>query len=765
MQGRRITVRGRVQGVGFRPYVWQLAQNAKLTGQVLNDGMGVSIDVWGATTDLDDFQRGLKQCPLPLAQISGFTAVGLAGSAMHDGFVIAASAGGQISTEIAPDAATCPACLAEVLDPNNRRYGYPFTNCTHCGPRLSIVRGLPYDRAQTSMQAFPMCADCRAEYENPSDRRFHAQPNACPVCGPRLWLEDAQGACDIADPIKAVAQRLMQGQIAAIKAIGGFHLACDAGNAQVVQTLRTCKRRKAKPFALMARDIAQIETFCDVTKAEVDLLRGPEAPIVLLALRDRDALHDVAPGLDRVGVMLPHSPLHHLLMAQVRGPLVMTSGNLSQMPQVTDNATARSALAGIADVWLMHDRDIVNRLDDSLMRVDLSRPWILRSGRGVSPAQITLPAGFADAPPVLAMGAELKSTFCLVKNGQAIPSAHIGDLTTLETYEEYQSKIALFQKLYDIAPAVIAVDMHPNYLSTRYGQQLIKETGAQLVRVQHHHAHMASCLAEHGVGPDDGPTVGVILDGAGFGTDGTIWGGEFLLGDYSGFERKGHVAPVALPGGDTAARTPWRNLVAHLYAAFGADWQDRVAGTPLEDNLRGQPVDLITHMIRQGVNTPLASSAGRLFDAVGAALGLSFERQYFEGHAAMELEALIDHSDTTGGYQVTLGSDGIISWAALWSDLVADLQAGTDPGIVAARFHIGLAKGLADTAAQIAAEANSKRVVLSGGVMQNRFLQQHLEANLKKRELTVLRQQRTPANDGGISLGQAAIATFRNSPC
>lgn len=753
-------MRGRVQGVGFRPYVWQLAQDVGLRGHVLNDGTGVRIDVWGDADDLDQFQLRLKQSPPPLAQISGVTATNLAGLATQNRFAITDSLSGPVATEITPDAATCPACRAEIFDPMNRRYAYPFTNCTHCGPRLSIVRGVPYDRALTSMLAFPMCKDCQTEYENPADRRFHAQPNACPACGPQIWLEDADGRLGSADPISEMAHRLMKGQIVAIKGIGGFHLACDATNEQAVLRLRRRKSRVAKPFALMARDIAQVRGFCYVSEAEAALLSTPIAPIVLLARRNDTTLEGVAPALDRIGVMLPHTPLHHILMAQLTGPLVMTSGNRAQTPQATSNDAARTDLAGITDVWVMHNRDIVNRLDDSLMRVDTNGPSILRAGRGVSPAQIALPDAFGGASPVLAMGAELKSTFCLFKDAQAIPSAHIGDLTTAETYADFQSKIALYRALYDVTPAVIAVDLHPDYLSTRFGYQLARDSGARLITVQHHHAHMASCLAEHGVAPDGTRSVGVILDGSGLGTDGTIWGGEFLLGDYGGFERKAHFQPIALPGGDQAAREPWRNLVSHLHAAFGESWQRHIAGTPLVAMLDDQPVGLITQMIAQRVNTPLASSAGRLFDAVAAALGIAFARQHYEGQAAMELEALIGGEEPTEGYPAAVSATGVISWAPLWAALLNDLRSGVARSIIAARFHAGLAVAIAALAARIAHEAEVTLIVLSGGVMQNRILRHRIETSLTAQKFTVLCQHKLPANDGGISLGQASIAAI-----
>ncbi len=758
MIGRQITVTGRVQGVGFRPFIWRLAHDAGLKGHVLNDGSGVKIAAWGSQTMLDDFQRSIAQSPPTLARIEGVTATRLDAPPPADGFQIAHSVSGHISTEITPDAATCTACLADMRDPDNRRFGYLFTNCTHCGPRLSIVTGIPYDRAQTSMRTFTMCADCQREYDDPGDRRFHAQPNACAVCGPKVWLEDAQGPVASADPVAETAQRLMRGQIVAIKGIGGFHLACDATDPDAVQRLRARKNRQAKPFAIMAQDLAQIRTFCDLSDAEAELLMTPGAPIVLL--RTHRPLPGVAPGLDRIGVMLPHAPLHHLLMAQVDGPLVMTSGNRSHLPQTTQNDEARGTLARIANAWLMHDRDIVNRLDDSLMRVDHGGPSILRRGRGLAPAPIALHPAFADVPPTLAMGAELKSTFCLLGNGRAIPSPHIGDLTTPQTYADFRTKIALFQNLYDIAPEVIAVDLHPDYLSTRWGARLAKETGARLVEVQHHHAHMVSCLAEHQVAPEDAQSVGLILDGTGLGTDGTIWGGEVLVGDYHNFARKAHFQPIALPGGEKAVREPWRNLVAHLIAAFGPDWVQRIAGTPMSQMLADKPTDLIGQMIAQGLNAPLASSAGRLFDAVAAALGLAFDQQYYEGQAAMELEALIGGRAPQGGYSVAVSDKGVISWAPLWTALIADLEAGVDPATIAGRFHVGLADVLAETVASVASEARTGRIVLSGGVMQNRFLLHHLTDRLRAQGLTVLRHRQLPANDGGLSLGQACIAAL-----
>lgn len=756
--GRKIVVQGRVQGVGFRPYVWRLANDADLNGHVLNDGTGVRIEVWGAATELQAFTENLTRDLPPLAVVNDVTVTALKVTALQSGFRIAESDVGTITTEITPDAATCPDCLYEMRDPRDRRYRYPFINCTHCGPRLSIVRDLPYDRAQTSMSTFEMCADCCREYEDPADRRFHAQPNACPDCGPQVWLENTDGLVECANPIGRTVELLQQGGIVAIKGLGGFHLACDATNAKCVQALRHRKRRPAKPFAVMARDLDHIRVYCKVSKTEEKLLMAPSAPIVLLSRRSEKDLVGVAPQLDRIGVMLPHTPLHHLLMAGLDQPLVMTSGNPSGTPQITQNAQALSDLVGIADVFLMHDRDIVNRLDDSVMRVDCGGPSILRRSRGIAPASIGLHDAFEDVPPTLAMGAAQKAAFCVLAGGHATPSPHIGDLITRETYDDYRTKISLYRDMYHLDPAIIAVDLHPDYLSSRWGKKLAYETQARLVTVQHHHAHLASVLAEHQVAPDAARSVGVILDGTGLGSDGTIWGGEILVGDYSGFDRKAHFQPVALPGGEQAVREPWRNLVAHLYAAFGADWQRRISGMPIAERLGAKPAGLIIQMIDKGVNAPVASSAGRLFDAVAAAVGIAFDAQQYEGQAAMALEAAVDLRALNGGYTVAV--DETLSWGALWIGVFDDLKAGADPGLIAARFHVGLADVLVRTTVRIASEADISRVVLSGGVLQNRLLQHLLESELRDLGFDVLSARKMPANDGGLSLGQACVAAL-----
>ncbi|MCI5076188.1 carbamoyltransferase HypF [Oricola sp.] len=760
--GWRIRVRGVVQGVGFRPHVWRLARDDRLAGQVLNDGAGVVIEAWGAAAALESFLRRLREAPPPLARIDAIEREALGGAPPYPDFRIVESREGAVSTGVVPDAATCPECLAEIFDPANRRYRYAFTNCTHCGPRLSIIRAIPYDRANTAMAGFTMCAECAAEYGDPADRRFHAQPNACPVCGPQLWLEDRRGPIECDDPITEVAERLTAGGIAAIKGIGGFHLACDARNEGVVAELRRRKRRESKPLAVMARNVSQITGFCAISPAELELLGGPAAPIVLLDKVEDMLAPSVAPGQGRIGVMLPYTPLHHLLMAAVEGPLVMTSGNLSEEPQATANEDARARLSGISDCWLMHDRDIVNRLDDSVMRLDKPGPQILRRARGLAPDPLPLASGFSHARLLLAMGGELKSSFCLLKDGQAIVSQHLGDLEEAATHADYRKAIGLFRDTFRFEPECVAVDLHPDYHSTRWGEALAEETGARLVRVQHHHAHLASCLAEHGMEPADDATLGIVLDGLGLGTDQTIWGGEILLGGYGGFQRVGHFAPVALPGGAQAMREPWRNTVAHLAAAFGEDWQGRIAGTTVARMLAERPVAMIEQMIRQGVNAPLSSSAGRLFDAMAAALGVCPDRQGYEGEAAMALEALAaPHLRHAGPYSIDVEAEGgprIIAWHDLWAAVIDDLNSGVETGVIAARFHLGLADMLARVATAIAEAAGITRLALSGGVMQNRIVLESLHGALTERGFEVLTQSRVPANDGGLSLGQAVVA-------
>lgn len=763
--GREIRVQGRVQGVGFRPFVWHLAREAGLSGQVRNDGAGVLIDIWGEGAALETFLAGLRRDMPPLARIDDIQWEPLDGRPPRGGFQIAQSTYGTVEIGIAPDAATCNGCLAEIKDPQNRRYRYPFTNCTHCGPRFSITEAIPYDRGATTMRAFTMCAACRREYEDPSDRRFHAQPNACPTCGPRVWLEDQAGKVACADPLAEAARHLAAGRIVAIKGIGGVHLACDAMNAGAVAELRRRKRRVAKPLALMAKSLDQIRRFCLLSEDEARLLHSSAAPIVLLHSKPGAAPPGIAPGQSSIGMMLPYAPVHHLLLEGLDSPLVMTSGNPSDMPQATDNAAARSLLAGIADFWLLNDRDIANGQDDSVARLSLGTTSVIRRARGMAPARLRLPEAFREAPNVLAMGAEVKSTFCLVKDGQAFLSPHLGDLKTAESFAAYRTMIARLKDLFRCAPQVVAIDLHQDYLSSRWGRSLAKGLNCKLVHVQHHHAHLAACLAEHHVPPDNDRTVGIVLDGTGLGSDGTIWGGEVLVGGYGGFKRQAHLKPVPLPGGEQAIREPWRNLVAHLHDAFGPDWRRRVAGTTPDRRLAAKPLASLEKMIAAGVNSPPASSAGRVFDAVAAALGIAFDRQTYEGQAAMELEArAFPHVQARGGYPAEISKDAVLSWAPLWEALLGDLRAGSDPGLIAARFHTGFARALSEVACDAAGQAATNRIVLSGGVLQNGLLCHLLHQTLSDRGFDVLCHHLVPANDGGISLGQATIAALGYVP-
>lgn len=764
--GWRIRVRGLVQGVGFRPHVWRLAHEEGLIGQVVNDGAGVEIEAWGDGAALARFRLRLKDEAPPLARVDEVRHESLPGTPLSDGFVIAESAGGAITTGVVPDAATCPQCLADIADPDNRRAGYAFTNCTHCGPRLSIVRSIPYDRARTSMSVFPMCAECAAEYRDPADRRFHAQPNACPVCGPRNWLEGAGGEIPCSDVIGQAARLLLDGNILAIKGIGGFHLACDATSDAAVDRLRARKRRYTKPLAVMMRDFGQAREFCAIDSREAELLGSKIAPIVLLERAGGMLAAGLAPGHDRLGIMLPYTPLHHLLLRRAGVPLVMTSGNMTDEPQVTGNDEAREKLAGIADFRLSHDRDIANRLDDSVMRVDAPGPQIIRRARGLAPEPLRLAEAFGKSPRILAMGGELKAAFCLLADGQATLSQHMGDLEEAATHGDYRRNLDLYARIFGFAPEVIAVDCHPDYLSTQWGRQRAGIGEITVVAVQHHHAHLASCLAENAVAPDDDATLGVILDGLGLGTDGSIWGGEFLVGGYRGFERAGHFLPVALPGGAQAMREPWRNTVAHLAAAFGDEWQARIAATPLATALEDKPARMVIRMLDQRLNAPLSSSAGRLFDAVAAALGICTGRQHYEGQAAMELETLArPHLARAGAYPAAIAdadSAAVLSWQPLWDALLSDLAGATDRGVIAARFHNGLAGSVAAMAEVCASRHSVSRIALSGGVMQNRTLLESLHRALSSRGFDVLVQTSVPANDGGLALGQAAIAAAQS---
>ncbi len=975
LAAERIRVRGLVQGVGFRPTVWRLARELGLSGEVRNDGEGVLIQARGAGAALETFcQRLVSECPI-LARIDSLerqpwpaglaaldsaaaeagagrgteadsrtgadagsgTWIGIgtgaedgdrAGTVETEGFHIRASVAGRIETGVVADAATCAACAAEIADPADRRYRYPFANCTHCGPRLSIVRAIPYDRANTSMAAFPLCPDCRREYEDPADRRFHAQPIACPVCGPRAWLEDVQGqeiapaSLDAVDAVAAASRLLAQGQILAIKGIGGFHLACDATNAQAVAALRQRKGRYRKPFALMARDLEVIRRYAWLTEVEASALQSPAAPVMLLDKKQADPTplaDQVAPGQTTLGFMLPYSPLHRLLLRDWNRPLVMTSGNRSEEPQCIANDDARQRLTGLADAFLLHDREIFNRVDDSVLRVMDGEVRPLRRARGLAPLPLNLPPGFAVAAPVLALGGELKNTICLLRSGtravsaplagsgaalvmeegvhplpptpsrvgrggktghallneaplpisaegdgagkslptaadmggavqgggspaQAILSQHLGDLEDARTADEFERTLGLFQALFHHRPVRLALDLHPDYRSTLVGQALAAERGIEVVRVQHHFAHIASVLADAGWPLDAGAVLGIAFDGLGWGADGTVWGGEFLVADYRGYERLGQLRPVPLPGGARAIREPWRNLYAQLATCLG--WEEVTAAYPdleLTRYLATKPLATLDTMMARGLNSPQTSSAGRLFDAVAAALGLCRDGISYEGQAAIELETLAVTADAralTAGETYPFGlveAEGrwLLDPAPFWRRLLEDLanvplalslegrdqvsqdrdQEGTGQiihdqdlrdtgqviqerliraaglqnlkhargsmgpvvkergqgdadqgiheralGIIAARFHLGLARAAAELAVRLAEARGLDTVALSGGVMQNKTLFEALARELRGRGMRVLSHRQVPANDGGLALGQAVIA-------
>lgn len=755
-----IRVRGLVQGVGFRPFVWRLANAAGLCGEVLNDAEGVVIRLACSAPQLEEFRAKLKAELPPLARIDALEIAPLEHAFDGPDFTIAASGQGQVSTGIVPDAATCADCLTDIMDPQNRRYGYAFTNCTNCGPRLSITHAIPYDRANTSMAAFQMCEACQNEYDDPADRRFHAQPNACPDCGPRLVLLGREGNVD-GDVILNAAAALKAGKIVAIKGLGGFQLAVDAGNADAVARLRARKRRPAKPLACMARDVAMVARYVTLDEVAKQVLSSPQAPITLGRITGETLAPGIAPDQNRLGFMLPNTPLHHLLMQQLDRPIVLTSGNLSDEPQVTENSQALHELASIADLWLLHDRDIVNRLDDSVVQIIGDVPQILRRARGYAPAPLRLHPDFAKVPPTLGIGGDLKNTFCLLKDGQAIVSQHMGDMQNPETQRDFVANLELYRRIYDFTPTHIAVDLHPGYFSTRLGQKIAAKESLHSAPVQHHHAHIAAVLAEHGFGPKSKPVLGIVLDGLGHGADNSIWGGEFLLADFHSFDRVAHFLPVALPGGDKANLQPWRNAVAHLLAAFGLDaFEDlprRYHRLAVFEALAAKPVDMLVQMIDRKMNTPVASSAGRLFDAVAAVLGICFEHVEFEGQAAMKLQAMAESCPSETGYYKIPPTENI-EWKSLWRGILDDLSNGVPANIIAARFHNSLSEVIGDVASRISAKHNVQTVVLGGGVIQNALLLTGLVEKLEGAGLTVLTAHEFPENDGGISIGQATIA-------
>jgi hydrogenase maturation protein HypF len=782
MKRVRIRLRGIVQGVGFRPFVHNLAARWQLAGYVLNSSAGLLAEVEGAEAAVDRFVAAVREEAPPLAWIQEMEVaeIALAGGA---GFEIRASAveTGEFAL-ISPDVATCPDCLRDCREPGNRRFGYPFTNCTNCGPRYTIIRDIPYDREATTMAQFSMCAECRKEYHDPANRRFHAQPNACPACGPSLSGElplpsdhglardlvrsrDREGAvltetrehppacptdaetgsagAPLPSLLTEARERLAAGEIVAIKGLGGFHLACDARNPAAVERLRTRKRRSDKPFALMARDLAAVEALCQVSDADRAALLGWRRPIVLLPRRPAAALPEaVAPGNRTLGVMLPYTPLHHLLFDGAPfDALVMTSGNLSEEPIVVDNQEARERIGGVAGWFLTHNRDIYMRTDDSVVRTFEGRERVLRRSRGYAPQTLDLGR---TVPELLACGGELKNAFCLTKGRHAILSQHIGDLENYETLCFFEETLANLKKLFRVTPRAVAHDLHPLYLSTRYALEL---AGVPKIAVQHHHAHIASCMAENGLA---GEVIGVAFDGTGYGTDGAIWGGEFLVAGYGGFHRRAHLRYIPLAGGDAAVRQPWRPALAYLMDTFGA-------GAPFEA-APPEHIRVVRRMIAAGVNSTSTSSSGRLFDAVASLAGLRQEVN-FEGQAAIELEMIAE----VGCAEVyPYGIDGEGPWELDFrpaiESIVRDVSSGVARSRVAAKFHNALAAATVEVCGRIAGETALRRVCLSGGTFQNMRLLGSIVAGLRARGLEVFLHARVPPNDGGIALGQAAIA-------
>jgi hydrogenase maturation protein HypF len=749
-----LSIQGIVQGVGFRPFIYQQARAANLTGYVTNTSQGVELEVEGEKEDLEVFLQVLENNPPPLARITGLKVQPLPLKA-DDSFSIRPSLVKEDhSALISPDIATCPDCLRELQDPGDRRFRYPFINCTNCGPRYTIIKAIPYDRDKTTMASFIMCPECREEYESPLSRRFHAQPNACWKCGPRLFLHDGQGGrLEVEDPIKEAARLLWEGRIVAVKGLGGFHLAVDAAQEEAVRRLRARKHREEKPLALMSRDIEVIAGYALMSPEEKDVLLSKERPIVLLKKKTVNFIApSVSPGNQYFGVMLPYTPLHHLLLDHGFPALVMTSGNLSEEPICIDNEEAFRRLAGIADYFLVHDREIYLRSDDSIVQRVSGRIRQLRRSRGFVPVPVFLPEAVS---PVLACGAELKNTVCLTKDNRAFLSQHIGDLENLETLDFFKLTVDHLKRILKIEPEIIAYDLHPDYLSTRYA---LEQKGLQLIGVQHHFAHMAGCLAEHGLNEK---MIGLSLDGSGYGLDGRIWGGEILVGDLASFERKGHFAYSPLPGGARAIKEPWRMAVSYLYQAYGERLHD--LSLPLLQRQGKQKIDTLIKMIRQGINSPLTSSCGRLFDGVAALIGLR-ETVAFEGQAAMELEMIQEgEAEAPYAWEITKEEGRLqILPQPIIRGVVENILQGVSKKRISRRFHLTLMEVLTAACLEIRDELGLEKVALAGGVFQNRTLLAGLEESLKKRGFQVYSKALVPINDGGIALGQAVAAHYMN---
>ena len=746
----RIHVEGIVQGVGFRPFVHSLANRLGLAGFVANDPAGVTIEVEGGGAEIAEFISTIHNGAPPLAVVEHVAYEDAPSRGERTFEIVHSRDAGDRRALISPDIATCADCLCEIFDPADRRFRYAFTNCTNCGPRFTIVRGVPYDRPLTTIAAFAMCADCAREYHDPSNRRFHAQPNSCPKCGPRLRLIDRDRAELPGDPIETTAGLLRAGHIVAVKGLGGYHLAAAAENETAVAALRSRKHREDKPFALMAPDLECVRRLVELDDVEERLLCGPRRPIILLTRRADARIAASVAGVNRhLGLMLPYTPIHHLLCRNFGAPLVMTSGNASDEPIAYEDEDALRRLAPIADFFLTHDRPIHVRADDSVVRVFDRRPLHVRRSRGYAPEPLRLAMSFPR--PILGCGGELKNTFCLGRGNHAFMSHHIGDLENYETLRAFIDGIAHFRRLFGIEPEVVACDLHPEYLSTKYAHEL---EGVEIVPVQHHHAHIASCLADNG---RPGPAIGVAFDGLGYGTDGTLWGGEFLLADLADFERVGAFTAVPMPGGAAAIKQPWRMAAAYLDVACG----DEVAADLAVIRRNRRHWSAIVRMARTRLNSPETSSVGRLFDAVAAILGIRDTVNY-EGQAAIELERQASPSER-GAYPVKLERGPLLlaPGADIIRAVIDDLRAGRDVGTIAARFHNTIAQVVADVCEAIRDVRGLSLVALSGGVFQNELLLSRAVQELRRRGFEVLIHSRVPPNDGGLSLGQIAAASMQ----
>lgn len=752
MEAKKIEIKGVVQGVGFRPFVYRIAYENNIKGWVLNNSQGVFIHAQGNSELVNSFVTQLLNNPPRQAIIKEYT-IKSTNLMDYNGFsIIESSPGGEQEVLISPDLAICPECSQEVLNQKDRRYRYPFSNCTNCGPRFTIIQGVPYDRGKTTMSNFPMCKECSEEYHNPLNRRFHAQPNACHTCGPENFLLDKSGQIVKS---KTSQEVLREGKILAIKGLGGYHLACDAKNYKSVSRLRNSKKREFKPFAVMAKDIGVANKYCEINKTEETLLSGAQAPIVILKRKSGKLPVQLAPGLKTLGVMLPYTPLHILLFNGSLELLVMTSGNISDHPLVYKDQEAFSELAEIADYFYLHNREIYNRCDDSVLKLIYNKPSFIRRARGYVPLPVDIP----DQEELFACGGDLKSTFCLTKGKKAFLSQHMGDLDNFENLKEYITTANRMQQYLAVSPKAIVVDLHPHYNSRHWGI----EQGLPLIEVQHHHAHFVSCLVDNKL---DELTLGVICDGTGYGTDGNIWGMEFILGDYLDFTRLAHLEYIPLPGGEKAVKEPQRIALSYLYKHFGEP------GVVEAQNLLGfdsEQLRLIMQQIDHQINCPLTSSCGRLFDAVSSIIGVCTSVNY-EGQAAIELEEVADEGYSKDNYSFDLHRDKeagpiVINTAKMWQEIIADISRGMKNSEISAKFHRTVVEMIISVCLQVRDQLPSNKVALSGGVMQNKLLLENLVVALKANNFEPILHGQVPANDGGLSLGQGVIGGRRLATC